>query len=71
MRQEAAGMHMVFGNYKGQLDIKYGEKVIFVGDCCQWEGKIGSEVVKVENLYKDRSRIDPYLAAHKDVYAGC
>jgi hypothetical protein len=62
-------IHLVFGNYKGQLDIKYGEKVVFVGDCCEWEGKIGGELVQIRNVYKDRSTLDPYSAKHQDVYA--
>jgi uncharacterized protein (DUF362 family) len=61
-------IHLVFGSYKGPLDIGYGEKVIFVGDCCEWEGKIGGSLVKVENLYRDRSTLDPHFAQHKDVY---
>lgn len=61
-------IHLVFGHYKGPLDIKYGEKVIFVGDCCQWEGKLGGELVSIQNLYKDRSKLDPYSAKHQDVY---
>jgi uncharacterized protein (DUF362 family) len=61
-------IHMVFGDYKGQLDIKYGEKVIFVGDCCKWEGKIDGNLVKIENLYKHRAGLDPYSAKHQDVY---
>lgn len=62
-------MHLVFGEYEGQLDIGYGEKVIFIGDCTTYEGKIGGELVKIESLYKDRSTLDPYSAKHKDVYA--
>jgi hypothetical protein len=62
-------IHLVFGNYKGPLDIRYGEKVVFVGDCVQWEGQLGGQVVKIENLYKDRSTLDPHHAKHKDVYA--
>jgi hypothetical protein len=62
-------IHLVFGHYKGPLDVSYGEKVIFVGDCCEWEGRIGGELVKVESLYRDRATLDPHHAAHKDVYA--
>jgi uncharacterized protein (DUF362 family) len=61
-------IHLVFGSYKGPLDIGYGEKVIFIGDCCEWEGKIGDKLVKVENLYRDRASLDPHHAEHKDVY---
>jgi uncharacterized protein (DUF362 family) len=62
-------IHLVFGAYKGQLDIKYGEKVVFIGDCCQWEGKLGEKVVTIGSLYKDRSKLDPHTAKHQDVYA--
>lgn len=62
-------IHLVFGHYKGPLDVSYGEKVIFIGDCCEWEGRLGSELVKVESLYKNRATLDPHHARHKDVYA--
>src|SRR5580658_8393937 len=48
-------IHLVFGHYKGPLDVSYGEKVIFVGDCCAWEGDLGGRLVKVESLYQDRA----------------
>ncbi|HEY8086662.1 MAG TPA: DUF362 domain-containing protein, partial [Polyangiaceae bacterium] len=54
---------------KGPLDIKYGEKVVFVGDCCSWEGKLGAELVQIRSVYKDRSTLDPHSARHNDVYA--
>jgi uncharacterized protein (DUF362 family) len=62
-------MHLVFGKYEGPLDISYGEKVIFVGDCVEWEGKLGGELVQIATKYKDRSELDPYSVKHKDVYA--
>jgi uncharacterized protein (DUF362 family) len=62
-------IHLVFGHYKGPLDVSYGEKVIFVGDCCQWEGKLGGELVQIRSVYKDRSTLDPHGAKHNDVYA--
>jgi len=61
-------IHLVFGHYKGPLDVSYGEKVVFVGDCCSWHGKLGSELIKIDSLYKDRSTLDPHHAKHKDVY---
>jgi uncharacterized protein (DUF362 family) len=61
-------IHLVFGNYKGPLDVSYGEKVIFVGDCCEWEGRLGGDLVKIESLYRDRATLDPHSAVHKDVY---
>jgi uncharacterized protein (DUF362 family) len=62
-------IHLVFGHYKGPLDVSYGEKVVFVGDCCSWEGKLGSELVQIRSVYKDRSTLDPHSAKHNDVYA--
>jgi len=60
-------LHVVFGNYQGGIDFKEGEKVIFIGDCAQWQGKLGSELVAVENLYKHRSTLDPYTIEGEDI----
>jgi uncharacterized protein (DUF362 family) len=62
-------IHLVFGHYKGPLDVSYGEKVIFVGDCVEFEGKIGGELVQITSKYKERETLDPYSAKHQDVYA--
>src|SRR6185436_11414947 len=40
-------LHVVFGNYQGQLDVKEGERVVFIGDCATYKGKIGSELVSI------------------------
>jgi hypothetical protein len=62
-------LHLVFGKYDGPLDIGYGEKVVFVGDCVEWEGKLGGELVQITSKYVDRAELDPHEAVHKDVYA--
>jgi len=62
-------MHVVFGAYDGPIDAKPGEKVIFIGDCARWKGKLGDSLVSVESLYRDRSTRDPYAAVHPDIYA--
>lgn len=62
-------IHLVFGRYEGALDVGYGEKVIFVGDCVEWKGKIGDELVQISSKYVDRTELDPHDAKHKDVYA--
>jgi len=31
-------------------DAKPGEKVVFIGDCARWEGRIGGDLVKIESL---------------------
>ncbi len=62
-------IHLVFGHYKGPLDVSYGEKVIFVGDCVEFEGNIGGELVQIRSKYTERESIDPHSAKHQDVYA--
>ena len=61
-------LHLVFGKYEGGLDVGYGEKVIFVGDCVEWEGKLGGEFVQIRSKYVEREHLDPHDAKHKDVY---
>ncbi len=61
-------LHIVFGDYKGPLDIKYGEKVVFVGDCVSWEGLLQGEFVQISNKYKERDTKDPHHARHEDMY---
>jgi uncharacterized protein (DUF362 family) len=62
-------MHVVFGAYEGPIDAKPGEKVVFIGDCARWEGKIQDKLVRIESLYRDRGTRDPYEAKHDDIYA--
>jgi uncharacterized protein (DUF362 family) len=62
-------LHVVFGAYEGPIDAKPGEKVIFIGDCAKWSGKVGGEFISVESLYKDRSTKDPHKAEAGDIYA--
>jgi hypothetical protein len=65
--QKMPRLHVVFGNYQGPLDVKPGEKVVFIGDCASWQGKIGDETVAIENLYKHRSTLDPYTVKGEDI----
>ncbi len=67
--QKLPRMHVVFGNYKGELNVKPGEKVVFIGDCCEWKGTLGDTLVQIKSTYKDRSEKDPYTAEHDDIYA--
>ena len=61
-------MRIVFGNYQGPLDVKEGERVIFIGDCATYKGKLGGELVSVENLYRARSTLDPYTIKGEDIF---
>src|SRR5262249_52464034 len=59
----------VLGAYRGPIDAKPGEKVIFIGDCANWEGHIDGKLVQIKSVYQDRSTKDPYHAKHSDIYA--
>jgi uncharacterized protein (DUF362 family) len=62
-------MHVVFGAYRGPIDAKPGERVVFIGDCTEWRGELHGQLVSVDSLYKDRSQRDPYQAKHQDIFA--
>ncbi|WP_428268867.1 DUF362 domain-containing protein [Haliangium sp.] len=62
-------LHVVFGAYEGDIDYKPGEKVVFIGDCAVWRGRLGDELVQIPNLYQDRQTRDPHEARHDDIYA--
>jgi uncharacterized protein (DUF362 family) len=62
-------MHIVFGKYEGEIPARKGEKVVFIGDCAEWQGKIGGELVQIRTKYQHRNTKDPYTAKHDDLYA--
>jgi uncharacterized protein (DUF362 family) len=62
-------IHVVFGDYRGPLDVSYGEKVLFVGDCVSYAGQLGGQLVELTSKYRDRSTLEPHLARHDDIYA--
>ena len=62
-------LHVVFGAYKGPIDAKPGEKVVFIGDCAHWEGEIHGKPIEIKNVYKDRATHDPHKAQHDDIFA--
>lgn len=61
-------MHIVFGAYEGTIDAKRGEKVIFMGDCATYQGKVADRDVVVDSLYRDRSTIDPETFKVDDIF---
>jgi uncharacterized protein (DUF362 family) len=62
-------LHFVFGAYQGPIDVSYGEKVVFVGDCVSFEGKLGAEPIQIKSRYRDRSTVQPKYAEDEDIYA--
>jgi uncharacterized protein (DUF362 family) len=61
-------LHVVFGDYRGPIDAKPGEKVVFIGDCAQWKGDLHGEQVSVESVYQPRETKDPHHAHASDIY---
>ena len=61
-------LHIVFGAYEGEINAAPGERVVFIGDCATWKGKLHGELVEIESLYKDRSTKDPHRARHDDIF---
>lgn len=62
-------LHVVFGAYRGPIDARPGEKVVFIGDCAEWSGRLGEHDVRIESTYQPRGAKDPHHARHADVYA--
>lgn len=61
-------LHIVFGDYRGEIPAQPGEKVIFIGDCARYEGTLHGRPVQIRSKYRDRSTLDPHHARHDDVY---
>jgi len=62
-------LHVVFGKHTGPIKAGPGEKVVFIGDCAEWEGTIHDKPVQIRNLYKARDTMDPHHARGVDIFA--
>jgi uncharacterized protein (DUF362 family) len=64
-------LHVVFGAYEGPIDAKPGERVVFIGDCASWSGRLGGqgELIQLKSVYKDRATRDPHQATSEDIFA--
>ena len=62
-------VHIVFGRYQGELNANPGEKIVFIGDCAEFKGKIAGQPVQIDSLYVDRSKKHPLSAKHEDIFA--
>jgi uncharacterized protein (DUF362 family) len=62
-------MHVVFGNYQGPIPAKADERVVFIGDCAQWEGTLHDKPVQIKSLYRDRATLDPHHPTSEDIFA--
>ena len=59
---------IVFGSYDGPLEPKPGEKVVFMGDCSNWKGKLGDEVVDLPSIYVERQHKNVHHAKMTDIF---
>lgn len=64
---EVRPMHIVMGEYEGEIDAQPGEPVFFMGDCAMWKGTIKGQPVKIPFLYTQRHLHNPYAAKSGDV----
>ena len=48
----------VIGRVEGPLDPDKNERIIFVGSCTSWNGKIDGQDVKIESSYKNFQEVD-------------
>jgi len=67
--EKMARLHVVFGAYDGPIDAAEGEKVVFIGDCTRWKGKLRGQDLEVQSTYKDRRTKNPYHIKHQGMYA--
>ena len=66
--EKIPSVHIVFGDYEGELNPTEGERVIFIGDCAQYKGELHGELVNIESQIVDRSTIDPRQAKVDDIF---
>jgi uncharacterized protein (DUF362 family) len=60
-------MHFAMGACSGPIDPPRNQRLLFVGDCAVWKGRISGEPVDIPFLYKQRHHINPYQASSGDV----
>lgn len=61
--------HIVFGKYEREIEAQPGERVVFIGDCAEYDGPIAGQMVQIPSRYKDRSTLHPLEAKDEDIFA--
>lgn len=56
--QEMKKIHYVIGKIEGPLDLADDERVIFAGNCTQWEGRINGKAIRIEGDYQSSRGVD-------------
>lgn len=63
-------VHLVFGRYEGVIEARPGERVVFIGDCAEYRGRVGDRELQIESLYSDPAAVDPTrVDGQADVFA--
>lgn len=65
--REVKPMHFVFGDYRGSIEAKANEPVVFMGDCAQFDGTIKGHKITIESRYIHRQHLQPAQAKSSDV----
>ena len=65
--REMRKVHYVVGKVEGPLDIDKDEKVIFVGNCTSWEGKINGKPVSIKSSYQSPRHVDEKKTKSNDM----
>ena len=66
--QKLKPVHVVFGRYEGEIKPKPGEKVIFIGDCAEYQGELHGELIHLDSQVVDRASIEPREAKSDDIF---
>jgi hypothetical protein len=57
----------VVGEVEGDLNLEFGERVIFAGNCTRWEGRIDGRRVAIEGSYRTAGEVDEGRTASNDM----
>jgi len=57
----------VVGQIDGDLELKDNERVLFVGDCMSFKGKINGSVTEISSTYKTTDQVDVYHTKSNDM----
>ena len=66
MREQIRPLSFILGAFQGEVVPQPGEKIIVLGDCACWSGKINGIQVDIPSIYKSHSQRDPHKTHAKD-----
>jgi uncharacterized protein (DUF362 family) len=66
-RAKIRPLGFIIGAYQGEIKPQPGEKIVVLGDCTCWSGKIDGTQMDIPSVYQPHSQRDPHQARAKDV----